>query len=238
MKPVVDVTGVEVPNVKLPRGLAAVLTAVDNPWKPKGAAPVEVGVPKESDPEIPEVVAGVANVKPVCVVVTLGVPKVSPVDGAEVVGVPVDVPKENPDCAVVAAGVPKVNPVAVVAGVPNDRPVCPAGAATFPNEIPPVCPTLGVPNESPAGVDVLPKVNPVDGAEETGVPNDKPVVWHAGFPNNPEVTGCEVAAAPNDKPEDNVEDVPKVGVLPNKFPADNDAAVVPSVNPGVVVLEQ
>jgi len=31
LKPVVDVTAGDVPNVKLPNGLAAVVTAVDNP---------------------------------------------------------------------------------------------------------------------------------------------------------------------------------------------------------------
>jgi hypothetical protein len=58
------VTAVEVPNVRLP-SVAAVVTAVCNPWKPKVAALVEAGVPKESDPDIPELVVGVANVKPV-----------------------------------------------------------------------------------------------------------------------------------------------------------------------------
>lgn len=234
-------TAVDVPNGKPPRGLAAVVTAVDNPGKLKGAALVGAGLPKESDPEIPKVVAGAANVKPVCVVVTFGVPNISPVDGAtEVVGVPnaspVDVPNDSPDCAIVVAGVPKVNPVAVVAGGPNDRPVCPAGVAALPNEIPPVCPTVGVPNESPVGVDILLKVSPVGAAEGTDIPNDKPVVWPAGLPNNP-VAGCEVAAAPNDKPEDNVVGVPNVDVVPNKLPEDNGAVVVPSVNPDVVVLE-
>lgn len=62
-----------------------------------------------------------------------------------------------------------------VAGVPKDNPVCPAGAAAFPNEILPPCPTLGVPNDSPVGVVVVPKVSPVVPAEETGVPNDRPV---------------------------------------------------------------
>jgi hypothetical protein len=42
-----------------------------------------------------------------------------------------------------------------------------------------------------------------------------------------------VVGTPNDKPEDNAEDVPNVGVVPNKFP---DVVVVPSVNPEVVVL--
>jgi hypothetical protein len=44
-----------------------------------------------------------------------------------------------------------------------------------------------------------------------------------------------VAGVTNDKFEDNVEGVPNVGVLPNKFPVE-DVVVVPSVNPGVVVL--
>jgi hypothetical protein len=43
-----------------------------------------------------------------------------------------------------------------------------------------------------------------------------------------------VVGTPNDKPEDNAEDVPNVGVVPNKFPV--DVAVVPSVNPEVVGL--
>jgi hypothetical protein len=46
-----------------------------------------------------------------------------------------------------------------------------------------------------------------------------------------------VAGAPNDKPEDSVEAVPNAGVLPNKFPGADVVAVVPSVNPDVVVLE-
>jgi hypothetical protein len=170
------VTAVDVPSVKLP-SVAAVVTAVCNPWKPTEVALVE-GVPNESDPDIPELVVGVVNVKPVCVVVTLGVPKVKPVD---VTGTPnfspaEGVPKESPVWAVVVVGVPKVNPVAVVVGVPKDNPVCPAGVATLPNEIPPVCPTLGVPNVSAVGVDVVPNVSPVDPTEETGVPNDRPEV--------------------------------------------------------------
>jgi len=174
LKPVAGVA-VEVPNVKLPR--FAVVVTVDNPWKPNDEVLVTAGVPKESAPMVPDVVVGVPNVKPVCVV-ALGVPKVNPVDGAEVVGVPNVstgvVPKENPVWPVVVDGVPKVNPVAV-AGVPKDNPVCPAGAAAFPNEILPACPTLGVPNDSPVGVLVVPKVSPVVPAEETGVPNDRPV---------------------------------------------------------------
>jgi hypothetical protein len=43
-----------------------------------------------------------------------------------------------------------------------------------------------------------------------------------------------VVGTPNVKPEDNAGDVPNVGVVPNKFPA--GVAVVPSVNPEVVVL--
>lgn len=43
-----------------------------------------------------------------------------------------------------------------------------------------------------------------------------------------------MVGTPNDKPEDNGEDVPKVGVVPNKFPV--DVTLVPSVNPEVVVL--
>lgn len=174
MKPVAGVA-VDVPNVKLPRG--AVVVTVDNPWKPNDEVLVAGGVPKESAPMVPDVIVGVPNVKPVCVV-TLGVPKVNPVDGAEVVGVPNVgtgvVPKENPVWPVVVDGVPKVNPVAV-AGVPKDNPVCPAGVAAFPKEILPACPTLGVPNDSPVGVVVEPKVSPVVPAEETGVPNDRPV---------------------------------------------------------------
>lgn len=129
MKPVAG-GPVDVQNVKLPKG-AAVVT-VGNPWKPNDE--VAAGVPKESDPMVPDVVVGVPNVKPVCVV-ALGVPKVNPVDGAVVVGVPNDstgvVPKENPVWPVVVDGVPNVNPVAV-AGVPKDKPVCPAGVGAFP----------------------------------------------------------------------------------------------------------
>jgi hypothetical protein len=46
-----------------------------------------------------------------------------------------------------------------------------------------------------------------------------------------------VAEAPYDKPEDSAEDVPNAGVVPNKFPGADVVVVVPSVNPGVVVLE-
>lgn len=116
-------TAVDVPSVKLP-SVAAVLRAVCNPWKPTVAL-VE-GVLNEGDADIPELVVGVANVMPVCVVVTLGVSKVKPVDEAEVAGVPnvslvEDVPKEIPVWAVVVVGVPNVNLVGVDV-VPNDRP--------------------------------------------------------------------------------------------------------------------
>jgi hypothetical protein len=168
------VTAVDVPSVKLP-SVAAVVTAVCNPWKPTEAA--LVGVPNGNDPDIPELVVGVVNVKPVCVVVTLGVPKVKPVDVAGTPNfIPLGVPKESPVWAVVVVGVPKVNPVAVVVGVPKDNPICPAGVVTLPYEIPPVCPTLGVPNVSAVGVDVVPNVSPVDPTEETGVPNGRPEV--------------------------------------------------------------
>jgi hypothetical protein len=163
LKPVVGVA-VGVPNVKLPR-VAAVVT-VGNPWKPNDEVLVAAEVPKGSAPMVPDVVLGVPNAKPVCVV-ALGVPKVNPVDGAEVVGVP------NAGTGVVLKGNP-VWPVAV-AGAPNDNPVCPAGVAALPNEIFPACPTLGVPNDSPVGAVVVPKVSPVVPAEETGVPNDRPV---------------------------------------------------------------
>lgn len=229
-------TAVDIPSVKLP-SVAAVVTAVCNPWKPTEVALVE-GVPNENDPDIPELVIGFANVMPVWVVVTLGV---KPVDGADVAGTPKfgpvqGVPGTSPVFAVDIVGVPKVNPAAVVVVVPNDNPVCPADVATLPNEIPPACPTLGVPKVSAVGVDVVPNVSPVDPTEETGVPNDRPEACPAGFPNNP-VLCCEVAGAPNDKPEDNVEDVPNTGVLPNKVPGADVVAVVPSVNPDVVVLK-
>jgi hypothetical protein len=176
LKPGADVTTVDVPSVKLPT-VAAVVTAVCNPWKPTDVAIVGV-VPNGNDPDIPELVVGVVNVKPVCVVVTLGVPKVKPVDAAGTPNfIPLEgVPKESPVWAVVVVGVPKVSPVAVVVGVPNDKPVCPVGVATLPNERPPACPALGVPNVSAVGVDVVPNVSPVEPTEETGDPNDRPEV--------------------------------------------------------------